>query len=92
MSGMIIASRNRGKALNGLSVMLAEWLAIVNLKNKLLSRNRMYEENRYRAFDMRTGVAGAPRQGILARFRRLAAKWLPVWFFRHRQVASERVG
>jgi hypothetical protein len=32
--------------------MLAEWLAIVNLKNKLLSRNRTYEENRYRLFDV----------------------------------------
>ncbi|WP_148225074.1 hypothetical protein [Paraburkholderia phytofirmans] len=51
---MIIASGNRGNPLNGLSVMVTEWIAIVNLKNKLLSRNRMYEENRYLAFDMRT--------------------------------------
>jgi hypothetical protein len=39
--------------------MLAEWIAIVNLKNKLLSRNRMYEETRNLAFDMRTAGCAA---------------------------------
>jgi hypothetical protein len=37
---------------NGICVMLAEWLAIVNLKNKSQSRNGMYDEINYYVFDM----------------------------------------
>jgi hypothetical protein len=44
--------------LNGLCVMLAEYLATVNFKNRSLSRNSMYEEKRSLAFHMATG--GAP--------------------------------
>jgi hypothetical protein len=56
---MIYCRHNEARPLNGFSVMLAEWLAIVNLKNKLLSKNRMYEENRYLAAHMRTADCSA---------------------------------
>jgi hypothetical protein len=45
--------------------MLAEWIDIVNLKNKSASTKRKYEENNYCAFDM----SGAPRP---AAFRPMA--------------------
>jgi hypothetical protein len=44
--------------------MLAEWIDIVNLKNKLASEKRMYEENHYCVFDMNASaslaISGGP--------------------------------
>jgi hypothetical protein len=65
--------------------MLAEWIAIVNLKNKLLSRNRMYEENRNLAFDMRTaGRAAATANHADAIF--------VIWLGSHMQPCSSGIG
>jgi hypothetical protein len=54
--------------LNGLSVMLAECFGIVNLKNKLSSRKKTYDENDYFSFHMSAGrydaIAGIPTRVI----------------------------
>jgi hypothetical protein len=63
--------------------MLAEWIDIVNLKNKFPSEKKMYEENHYRVFDMnaRTGrtPSGRPRRAI----RRHAADPHGTWLSSH---------
>ena len=43
--------------------MLAEWIDIVNLKNKFASEKRMYEENHYCVFDMGDSPGPAPYCG-----------------------------
>ncbi|MFP3567804.1 hypothetical protein [Paraburkholderia sp. SIMBA_030] len=51
MSAFIMADENRRHTtLSGLCVMLAECIAIVNLKNSRLARTLMYEENRFAHF------------------------------------------
>jgi len=48
--------------------MLAEWIDIVNLKNKFASEKRMYEENHYCVFDMNASAGRAPSSRLAARY------------------------
>lgn len=56
--------------------MLAEWNAIVNLKNEFATSGRMYEETRYRLFGMTARRLGAVRHNgsvpVLTAARRAA--------------------